>query len=173
MKEQKKHLLISWVWIINHCLGLGHETMVCAVCLTMFLWDILHVHYAEISILGTHVRNTNNYAVAWFFRRKSTYISHKISYGWSIWVIFFFFCKLSKWIQCRSHRKSRYLEHPFDEGPGANYSGRYLQVYLFWVHLLNSSIILVTPMVPQTDSMWHMHHTSNFRATHITILRVT
>ena len=24
------------VWIINHCLGLGHETMVCAVCLTMF-----------------------------------------------------------------------------------------------------------------------------------------
>ena len=26
------------VWIINHCLGLGHETMVCAVCLTMFFW---------------------------------------------------------------------------------------------------------------------------------------
>ena len=25
------------VWIINHYLGLGHETMVCAVCLTMFL----------------------------------------------------------------------------------------------------------------------------------------
>ena len=25
------------VWIINHCLGLGHETMVCAVCLTVFL----------------------------------------------------------------------------------------------------------------------------------------
>ena len=27
----------SEVWIINHCLGLGHETMVCAVCLTLFL----------------------------------------------------------------------------------------------------------------------------------------
>ena len=27
------------VGIINHCLGLGHETMVCAVCLTMFLWS--------------------------------------------------------------------------------------------------------------------------------------
>ena len=27
----------SEVWIINHCLALGHETMVCAVCLTMFL----------------------------------------------------------------------------------------------------------------------------------------
>ena len=25
------------VWITNHCLGLGHEIMVCAVCLTMFL----------------------------------------------------------------------------------------------------------------------------------------
>ena len=31
------------VWIINHCLGLGHETMVCAVCLTMFLWAAYHV----------------------------------------------------------------------------------------------------------------------------------
>ena len=26
------------VWIINHCIGLGHETKVCAICLTMFLW---------------------------------------------------------------------------------------------------------------------------------------
>ena len=31
-------IIKSEVWIINHCLGLGHETMVCAVCLTMFLW---------------------------------------------------------------------------------------------------------------------------------------
>ena len=27
----------SEIWIINHLLGLGHETMVCAVCLTVFL----------------------------------------------------------------------------------------------------------------------------------------
>ena len=37
------------VWIINHCLGLGHETMVCAVCLSMFLSSLptptLHQHY--------------------------------------------------------------------------------------------------------------------------------
>ena len=26
------------ILLLNHCLGLGHETMVCAVCLTMFLW---------------------------------------------------------------------------------------------------------------------------------------
>ena len=26
------------VWTITRCLGLGHETMVCAVCLSIFLW---------------------------------------------------------------------------------------------------------------------------------------
>ena len=26
------------VWTITHCLGLGHETMVCAVCIFVFLW---------------------------------------------------------------------------------------------------------------------------------------
>ena len=31
-------IIKSKVWIVNHCLGLGHETMVCAVCLNMFLW---------------------------------------------------------------------------------------------------------------------------------------
>ena len=30
-------IIESEVWIINHCLGLGHETMACAVYLTMFL----------------------------------------------------------------------------------------------------------------------------------------
>ena len=31
-------IIISEVWTITHCLGLGHETMVCAVCLSIFLW---------------------------------------------------------------------------------------------------------------------------------------
>ena len=42
-RECVLHLIIiikPEVWIINHCLGLGHETMVCAVCLTMFLWSL-------------------------------------------------------------------------------------------------------------------------------------
>ena len=30
-------IIKSEVCIVNHCLGLGHETMVCAACLTMFL----------------------------------------------------------------------------------------------------------------------------------------
>ena len=30
-------IIKSEVWTITHCLGLGHETMVCAVCLSTFL----------------------------------------------------------------------------------------------------------------------------------------
>ena len=32
-------IIKSEVWTITHCLGLGHETMVCAVCLSIFFWD--------------------------------------------------------------------------------------------------------------------------------------
>ena len=31
-------IIKSEVWTVTHCLGLGHETMVCAVCLSIFLW---------------------------------------------------------------------------------------------------------------------------------------
>ena len=33
-------IIKSEVWTIAHCLGLGHETMVCAVCLSIFLWFV-------------------------------------------------------------------------------------------------------------------------------------
>ena len=33
-------IIKSEVWTITHYLGLGHETMVCAVCLSIFLWLI-------------------------------------------------------------------------------------------------------------------------------------
>ena len=32
-------IIKSEVWTITHCLGLGHETMVCPVCLSIFLWQ--------------------------------------------------------------------------------------------------------------------------------------
>ena len=47
-------IIKSEVWTITHCLGLGHETMVCAVCLPVFLWKrFLHywpfwASYAEL-----------------------------------------------------------------------------------------------------------------------------
>ena len=31
-------IIKSEVWAITHCLGLGHETMVCAVCISIFLY---------------------------------------------------------------------------------------------------------------------------------------
>ena len=31
-------IIKSEVWTITHCLGWGHETMMCAVCLSIFLW---------------------------------------------------------------------------------------------------------------------------------------
>ena len=34
-------IIKSEVWTITHCLGLGHETMVCAVCLSVFLWLLM------------------------------------------------------------------------------------------------------------------------------------
>ena len=49
-------VIISEVWTITHCLGSGHETMVCAVCLAIFLcliwifidhmcwWKYTHTH---------------------------------------------------------------------------------------------------------------------------------
>ena len=43
---EKKYILCliiiikSEVWTIIHCLGLGHETMVCAVCLSIFIQTI-------------------------------------------------------------------------------------------------------------------------------------
>ena len=33
-------IIKSEVWIITHCLGLGHETMVYAVCLSIFLYNV-------------------------------------------------------------------------------------------------------------------------------------
>ena len=36
-------IIKSEVWTITHCLGLGHETMECAVCLSIFLWESPHL----------------------------------------------------------------------------------------------------------------------------------
>ena len=43
-------IIKSEVWTITHCLGLGHETMVSAVCLSVFLRNILQ----RCSCIDTH-----------------------------------------------------------------------------------------------------------------------
>ena len=42
-------IIKSEVWTITHCLGLGHETMVCAVCLSIFLWSDSQVIYTKLA----------------------------------------------------------------------------------------------------------------------------
>ena len=46
-------IIKSEVWTIAHCLGLGHETMVCAVCLSIFLcwyvnWSNFYLNFRMI-----------------------------------------------------------------------------------------------------------------------------
>ena len=36
-------IINSEVWTITHCLGLGHETIVCAVCLSIFLCSVVAI----------------------------------------------------------------------------------------------------------------------------------
>ena len=38
------------VWTITYCLGLGHETMVCAVCLSIFLWKAIRTKFGHLTI---------------------------------------------------------------------------------------------------------------------------
>ena len=57
------HLIIiikPEVWTINHCLGLGHETMVCAVCLTMFLW-VMNIFFQSPELEWTNSTNATLY----------------------------------------------------------------------------------------------------------------
>ena len=50
-------IIKSEVWTITHCLGLGHETMVCAVCLSIFLsnhWGrVMHICASKLTIIGS------------------------------------------------------------------------------------------------------------------------
>ena len=55
-------IIKSEVWTITHCLGLGHETMVCAVCLSIFLsiYKLVFTTYMCISmtVYGCNIRIT-------------------------------------------------------------------------------------------------------------------
>ena len=56
-------IIKSEVWAITHCLGLGHETMVSAVCLSIFFWHnvfvVLLYDYYRNPKLTTHNLNVN------------------------------------------------------------------------------------------------------------------
>ena len=54
-------IIKSEVWIVNHCLGLGHETMVCAVCLTIIIFlsssSYHHLHHHHHHYCSLYLRN--------------------------------------------------------------------------------------------------------------------
>ena len=43
-------IIKSEVWTITHCLGLGHETMVCAVCLSVFSYTVTFRIYHNVRL---------------------------------------------------------------------------------------------------------------------------
>ena len=52
-------IIKSEVWTITHCLGLGHETIVCAVCLSIFLSLIfIELYQYEEAQSDTHASRT-------------------------------------------------------------------------------------------------------------------
>ena len=54
-------IIKSEVWTIIHCLGLGHETMVCAVCLSIFLSNKNMITMQESTIkLCTYIINNQS-----------------------------------------------------------------------------------------------------------------
>ena len=60
-------IIISEVWTITHCLGLGHETMVCAVCLSIFLYIYIYIYIYIYKLI-----------VAWW----GPYVVTELGYHW-------------------------------------------------------------------------------------------
>ena len=67
-------IIKSEIWTITHCLGLGHEKMVCAVCLTVFLWNVFVSGCPEIMPLGflfeILVKNIDYVCGIWQYKAK-------------------------------------------------------------------------------------------------------
>ena len=66
-------IIIIWseVWTITQCLGIGHETMVCAVCLSIFLIFLINLWEARHSV------NANRSAILiLIFFHRSQIVTH-------------------------------------------------------------------------------------------------
>ena len=69
-------IIKSEVWTITHCLGSGHETIVCTVCLSIFLWKLVGPH-AKYSVKP----NMATIAILWQFYYAAIVILHQNRYG--------------------------------------------------------------------------------------------
>ena len=90
-------IVTSEVWPICHCLGLGHETMVSALCLSILLWYI-GLRYNGTSLYGTgnihevhksQNSNIHNHYYRWLKKLMNLFQANSIMYkdarlkGWS------------------------------------------------------------------------------------------
>ena len=68
-------IIKSEVWTITHCLGLGHETMVCAVCLFVFLWARVCINETNVlSMCSVHIDRQHMY----YCRMKKSLMLHNL-----------------------------------------------------------------------------------------------
>ena len=58
-------IIKSEVWSITHCLGLGHETMVCAVCLSIFLKRQLYEVFIQFKSVDQSFINWHQLTPGW------------------------------------------------------------------------------------------------------------
>ena len=68
-------IIKSEVWPICPCLGLDHKTMVCAVWLSIFLWDVFQVYHQSSSLhvkgLVVHFTRSRLNCLMWYNRTYS------------------------------------------------------------------------------------------------------
>ena len=93
-------IIKSEVWTITHCLGLGHETMVCTVCLSVFFMvSQITSHWIDclITYAGLHQREYQSFTLLppvplSIFRSNSKFDENSerssFEYTWPITTIF-------------------------------------------------------------------------------------
>ena len=93
-------IIKSEVWTIIHCLGLGHETMVCAICLFIFLWgQLISIFHSQISAytsasVQSATACVSKTMVLW--RKREAFIKNQKKFDFCMWFIEIGFRSLAK-----------------------------------------------------------------------------
>ena len=76
-------IIKSEVWTIIHCLGFGHETMVCAVCISLILLISLNhanTAYLDILVISLYILHFEYYIQLYIDKKRYTYIKRPIQH---------------------------------------------------------------------------------------------
>ena len=80
-------IIKSEVWTITHCLGLGHETMVCAVCLSIFLIPYGPRYDHNKTRPDTTVSRFRGILLIFMIKRSGWYLMHIPFYGMALFPV--------------------------------------------------------------------------------------